>query len=240
MIDQCRPSSPCRRNSTQNESGFTHYDVAVSDVAGTPAFDSLVLQVDAVLLTRGLAIQEVAVRGVVAHMLEAAALRTGKDLAEALKLLSPEAVADQIAAAADPAVEGAQSVHSVRPVRIDLRTVQVSLSDLGHVLMALSQAAKYAIANGDTRTADHAVDLSTEVGMPMTAMSKSDFEVALPVGVLDETQTLLNKVAQHLEDEEWSSCPCGQVHGQRDLDAKVAPALRADSRRADRLRGRAG
>lgn len=77
--------------------------------------------------------------------------------------------------------------------------------------MALAQAAKYATTNGDSRTAQHAIDLICEIG---SAIADLDNEFApIPAAVLDETAQILDRVADKIEKDGWSVCPCGQPVG---------------------------
>jgi hypothetical protein len=85
----------------------------------------------------------VAVRNVIAaHMVDTVAERVGMDPEEAIHLVTSEAVADAIVAAADQSVEGSASVHSVRPVRVDARKIHAPTRFLGRLVMAASQAGK--------------------------------------------------------------------------------------------------
>jgi hypothetical protein len=53
--------------------------------------------------------------------------------------------------------------------------------------------------------------------------------ITLEHGCLIEAGDLLEQVASQITAGGWSSCPCGTVHGQATLDAKVAPAMRDDA-----------
>jgi hypothetical protein len=136
----------------------------VSDIQQSVDFKAVVAQTSAVLLTRGVEVEPVAVRDVVALMVRSVAERMNLDPEEAVHMVVPETLADAIVAAADPEAEGAEGVHSVRPVRIDARTIRLPVRVAGRLVMAASQAAKYARLNGDGRIADQALDLATETG----------------------------------------------------------------------------
>lgn len=60
---------------------------------------------------------------VLAHNVEMVADRLGIQPRFALRYIEPSAVADQIAKASAVDTDGAHTVHGVRPVRVDDRTV---------------------------------------------------------------------------------------------------------------------
>ncbi|MEZ0092517.1 hypothetical protein [Streptacidiphilus sp. EB129] len=206
-----------------------------ADVRNTAGFKALATQVSAELLLRGLDVQQVAVVNVLAHMVGLVAQQLGIQPRAALRYIEPGVVADQIAAAGDPDTDGAKDVHAVRPVRVDERRLTMDRWVPGRPLMALAQAAKYASSNGDTRSVQHALDLISELGMAVNADRDSDC-MQVPVGLLDEAAEITDRAAQRIEADGWSSCPCGEDHGQRDLDAKVAAAFREDALRMRHLR----
>jgi hypothetical protein len=126
--------------------------------------------------------------------------------------------------------------HAVRPVRIDDRTVSASVESLGHLVMAASQAGKYAGVNDDGAAAAHLLDLATEIGAALVK-SHTGGSVEIPVGVLDELAGLVNAVADHVEADGWSVCPCGDDHGQHEVDAGTVPVMRKHAALARGLRG---
>jgi hypothetical protein len=210
----------------------------VSDVKSTVKFKALVTETTAVLLTRGLEVEPVAVRDVVAHMVELLAQQTGMDAEEAVHLVMSETVADAIVRGSDQTREGAEAVHAVSPVRVDTRTVPAAVRVLGRLVMAAAQAGKYASLNGDGRTAAQSMDLATELGAAL-AEEQPGAETVVPVGLLDELAQVVESVAGKVESEGWSICPCGEVHEQDEVDVKVVPVMRGDAALARRLRSRA-
>jgi hypothetical protein len=94
----------------------------VPDIQQSVDFKAVVAQTSAVPLTRGVEVEPVAVRDVVAPMVRSLAERMNMDPEEALRLVRPESVAEAITAAADPGREGAEHVYAVRPVRVDTST----------------------------------------------------------------------------------------------------------------------
>jgi hypothetical protein len=204
----------------------------VADIEQSVDFKAVVAQTSAVLLTHGVEVEPVAVRDVVALMVRSVAERMNMDSEEALHLVLPESVAEAITAAADPGREGAGQVHAVRPVRVDARTVAVPVRVAGRLVMAAAQAGKYATLNGDGRTASHALDLATEIGAALTAADAG--EADLPVHLLAELANIAETVAQRVEGEGWSICPCGEQHDQHDVDAGMPTTLRADAALARR------
>ncbi|MFC7308372.1 hypothetical protein ACFQVC_29640 [Streptomyces monticola] len=176
---------------------------------------ALVAQTSAVLLTHGVEVEPTSVHGVATHCVEVMAGQVGVDLEEAVHLVTPEAVAEIIMAAAEEE-HGVSGPHAMRPVRVDDRTVGVPVEAVGHLVMAASQAGKYAGVNGDGAASAHLLDLATELG---AALVKRYAEGAaeIPVGVLDEVAALVDTTADRIESEEWSLCPCGEEHGQREM-----------------------
>ncbi|MFI6112739.1 hypothetical protein [Kitasatospora sp. NPDC051164] len=211
----------------------------MADIRNTQGFKALAAQTEAELLTRGLDVVSVAVHNVLAHNVAMVAERLGIQPRSALRYVEPAAVADQIAKASAQDTEGAHTVHGVRPVRIDDRSVPVPRWVCSRPLMALSQAIKYASNNDDSRTVQHAGDLLFEIALAIGADPDSE-SADLPVGVLDETASILEHVAQHIEASGWSVCPCSEDHGQRGLDAKIPATLRGDADLVRRIRAKIG
>lgn len=139
-----------------------------------------------------------------------------------MHLVTPEVVADLVVEAAGP---DAASAHSVRPVRVDDRMISVSVEHLGHLVTAAAQAGKYVGTNGGGPAAAHLLDLATEIGAALVHRH-SDDAADLPVGVLDELAHLVDAVAACVESGDWSICPCGRDHGQRDTDTGTTSILR--------------
>lgn len=199
----------------------------MADIKNTQGFNALLAQTEAELLTRGLDVVPVAVRGVLAHAVNTVADRMGIQPRSALRYIEPSVIADQIARAGAQSTDGAEGAHGVRPFRLDNRTVPTDRCVTGRPLMALAQAAKYATTNGDSRTAQHAIDLICEIG---SAIAELDQALApIPAGVLDETAQILEHVAQKIEKDGWSVCPCGEEHGQGRADAAVPAVMRDDA-----------
>ncbi|MFE7312808.1 hypothetical protein ACFU7T_06830 [Streptomyces sp. NPDC057555] len=186
-------------------------------------FKALVAQASAVLLTHGVEVEPTAVQGVATHLVETAAKQAGMDREEAVHLITPEAVAEVIMRATSE--DDQRGAHAVRPVRIDDRTVSAPVEALGHLVMAASQAGKYASLNDDGPVAAHLLDLATEIGAALVK-HHADGAAKIPVGVLDELAELVDTVADRIEEEGWSICPCGEDHGQNEVDAGTVPVMR--------------
>ena len=211
--------------------------VTVADIRNTQAFKALATQTEAELLTRGRNVVSVAVTNVLAHNVAMVADRLGIQPRSALRYIEPSAVADQIAKATDVDTEGAHTVHGVRPVRLDDRTVHMPRWVCSRPLMALAQAVKYASNNDDSRTVQHATDLIFEIGLALGADSKSD-DAGLPLGLLDEAAGIIERVADRI-DNGWSICPCGEEHGQSEADQRVPDVLRGDADLVRKIRAKA-
>lgn len=202
----------------------------MSDIQQSVDFKAVVAQTSAVLLTRGVEVEPVAVRDVVALMVRSVAERMNLDPEEAVHMVVPETLADAIVAAADPEAEGAEDVHSVRPVRIDARTIRLPLRVAGRLVMTAAQAAKYARLNGHGRITDQALDLATEIGAGLCSTAAEEHP-EVPVGVLTELAAIAETVARRVESDGWSICPCGE---ENEVDAGMPTVLRADGALARR------
>lgn len=209
----------------------------MADTRNTKAFKALATQTEAELLTRGLDVVSVAVTNVLAHNVEMVADRLGIQPRSALRYIEPSAVANQIAKASAVDTDAAHTVHSVRPVRVDDRTVFMSRWVCSRPLMALAQVVKYASSNGDSRTVHHATDLIFEIGLAIGADSASD-SAGLPIGLLDEAADIIEQVAGHIETDGWSVCPCGEDHGQAEADARVPEVMRGDAELIRKIRSK--
>lgn len=192
-------------------------------------FQDLVARTTGVLEDRGLSVLPTAVAGVIDGLVESAVRRAGVSRAEALKLVVPEQVADLIVRA-----EREESYASIRPFREDEGHARVPLTAAGQLIMALGQAAKMAVANGDRETSVHAADLLSEFGAGMTDAAKAAV-VSVQRGVLSETAQILDRVAEQFQDRRWSVCSCGEDHGQNSLDQGLPRVFRADAEMARQL-----
>jgi hypothetical protein len=210
--------------------GWSAYGGGVADVSGTFDLKTLVAQAEAVLLTRGVQVEPVSVRNVVVHLVRVIAAEVGMDEGEAVRLVTAEAVADAIVRAIE-APGGGKAFHAVRPVRLEMRAVTVSLPRAGRLVMAASQAAKYAVVNGDGASAEHLLDLATEIGVALSGVGSAG-AAALEVGLLDELAQLLKGISGRIEGAGWSICPCGEDHGQREVDREVVAVMRSDAESA--------
>lgn len=133
---------------------------------------------------------------------------------------------------------GAAAPHAVRPVRIDDRMVRAPVESLGHLVMAASQAGKYASLNDDGAAAAHLLDLATEIGAALVKRH-ADGAAEIQVGVLDELAELVDTVADRVEADGWSICPCDEDHGQDEVDAGTIRVMRHHSALARGLREQA-
>lgn len=201
-------------------------------------FKTLVTQTSAVLLTRGVEVEPTSVQGVAAYLVEAVARQTRMDLEEAVHLVTPEAAAEIIMKAAAEDDQGAAGPHAVRPVRIDDRTVSAPVESLGHLVTAAAQAGKCASLNDDGAAAAHLLDLATEIGAALVKRH-ADGAAEIPVGVLDELAGLVDTVADRIETDGWSICPCGDDHDQSEVDAGSVPVMRHHAALARGLREQA-
>ncbi|WP_331765368.1 hypothetical protein OG747_52940 (plasmid) [Streptomyces sp. NBC_01384] len=212
--------------------------VSVADIRNTQAFKALAAQTEAELLTRGLDVVSVAVANALAHNVTMVADQLGIQPRSALRYIEPSAVADQIAETSTVDTDGAHTIHGVRPVRVDDRTAYMPGWVCSRPLMALAQAVKYPSNNGDCRTVQHAVDLIFEIGLAIGVESESD-AAGLPLGLLDEAAEIIERVADRIESNGWSVCPCGEEYGQGEADTKVPDVLRSDADLVRKIRAKA-
>jgi hypothetical protein len=193
----------------------------VSGLRGTAKFRALAAETTKALTDRRLDVMP----EVVNDLLELGARRLAEQLGvtplTALKYADPEKLAAEIADAAEHGMRG------VRPLR-DGRTAALPAWTAGRVIAGLSQAVKYAAANGDTEVPGRAADLLTEFGAALLT-SRGAETMAVDYGCLIEAADLLEQAGGQIAGGEWSSCPCGTDHGQATLDAKVAPLMRKDA-----------
>jgi len=91
-----------------------------------------------------------------------------------------------------------------------------------------------AVTNGDTETAVHAADLHSEFGAGITTTATTA-RVNVERGVPSETAQILDRAAEAFETSGWSTCPCGEDHGQKDLDRGLPKVFRADAEMARQM-----
>ncbi|AXG79371.1 hypothetical protein [Streptomyces paludis] len=201
----------------------------------TVPFKTLVTQAGAVLLTHGKEVAPTAVRGVAAHLVEGVARRVNMDEEEAVHLVTPEAVAEIIMRAATDDDQGAAGPHAVRPVRVDDRVIAAPVESLGHLVTAAAQAGKYACVNNDGAATAHLLDLATEIGAALVKRYAHG-AAEIPVGVLDELAGVVDAVADRVDSDGWSICPCGEDHGQAEVDVGIVRVMRYHAALARGLR----
>ncbi|UYB40962.1 hypothetical protein SLV14_003642 [Streptomyces sp. Je 1-4] len=210
----------------------------MADPMDTLPFKTLVAQASAVLLTHGVEVEPTAVQGVATHLVETMAKQSGMDYEEVVHLVTAEAVAEVIMQAAAADDQRAAPPHAIRPVRIEDSAVSVPVEVLGHLVMAASQAGKYASVNDDGPAAAHLLDLATEIGAALVKRH-ADGSADIPVGILDELAELVDTVAERIEEDGWSICPCGEDHDQNEVDAGTVPVMRHHAALARGLREQA-
>jgi hypothetical protein len=201
----------------------------MADIRNTSAFKAVAAQVTADLLTRGLDVEDVTVVNILAAKVEGVAAHAGMTPRTALTYCDPAVIAGHIA---DFAAGSHDGNSAIRPVRTDNRSVQVRRRLIGRPMMALAQTVKYASSNGSEPVVAHAADLLTELGGSVGGKHDGrdgGDRIEIPVGVLTEAADLIRLAADRIKAGDWSSCPCGDEHGQRELDVRVAPALVADA-----------
>jgi len=129
--------------------------------------------------------------------------------------------------------------HEARPVgTVDDHTVSVPVEALGHLVMAASQAGKYASLDDDGPAVAHLLDLATEIGAALVR-HRADGVARILVGALDELAELVDTVADRIEENGWNIWPCGEGHDQDEVDAGTTPVMRNHAALARGLREQA-
>jgi hypothetical protein len=207
-------------------------DVARELLLKRPRFRHVRDQALALLETDGLSVVPVAVESLLAVRVMFVAAQMGIEPAAALAYLKPQGVVEAIRLES-----GASHAHAVRPARVPgQRAVPVAVA--GQLVAALGQVAKFAAANDEARIADHAADLVSELGFALREVPDyAVSEIRAAAGMFAEAGVLLEDAAGRVEAKVWSSCTCGQVHGQDKADRAIVPAFRADARLAKAIAG---
>jgi hypothetical protein len=221
------PRHPPCQSSLRPRSRETRILPRVSDIADGVEFHVLITHASAVLLTRGLEVLDITLRSMALEMITQVSNSTGVSTEEAIHLVSPEVLADLVVRSVDESAEGVDGFGAVRKVRMDVRPISVPAGALGRMIMAAAQAGKFAATNGDSNTAGAAMDLVTEIGPAIWALD-ADGTARLPGHLLDEVADLVDRAAARIEQGAWSICPCGEQHGQANVDRKAAETMRHD------------
>jgi hypothetical protein len=111
---------------------------------------------------------------------------------------------------------------------------QLPLKSVGRLIAALSQALLFHTVNNVATdltcrfNPKEAAEALTGLGMALSAHPGDDCPITVPGNVLAWTKDALIAFADNLDQQRWSSCPCGQDCGQRVTDASVLRAVRDD------------
>jgi hypothetical protein len=199
-------------------------DAARAKLTGRASFRTVVDEVLRESAAAGMAVERVSVENLLAVQMMGVATQMGIRPSSALRYAKAEPLVRTLAELA-----AAAGATAVRPARIPGQRSITPIIVCGRMIEALGQVAKFATANQDKRIADHAADLVTELGAALREMPEGDDAVTAATGVFAEAGTLLDDVAARMDSRFWSTCPCGQQHGQSEQDAAVVPHLRADA-----------
>ncbi|MGW2539709.1 hypothetical protein ACWC5I_02240 [Kitasatospora sp. NPDC001574] len=192
--------------------------------------ETLVAQSVGILLTRGLSVEPAAVRRVAEHFAGLVAEGLDFDCDDAVRTVTPEAVADAIVRAA----EDNDTAVALRPVRVREGAIIAPPWVSGRLVMALAKIAQWAGANDATRSQHHAVDLSVELGDALL-QSRASGHMEIHLDLLAEIGELGDHAAERIETGDWSPCPCGQRHEGEEVPQALVVALRSDAALARRL-----
>jgi hypothetical protein len=109
-----------------------------------------------------------------------------------------------------------------------------SVRVVGRLLAALGQAMLFAYVNEDQSQvapqldARQAAEAISGLGLAIHEMLPGDDLVAVSTQVVGWTRATLELFRDQLRAGQWSSCPCGELHGQPDTDVAVLRAVSND------------
>ncbi|MEH1129904.1 hypothetical protein [Micromonospora sp. CPCC 206061] len=92
----------------------------------------------------------------------------------------------------------------------------------------------YASVNGDGAAevpqldGRHAAEAISGLGLALHARPPGDDLVVVDAKVVAWTRATLEAFCEQLRAGVWSSCPCGELHGQVETDLAVLRAVRSD------------
>ncbi len=104
----------------------------------------------------------------------------------------------------------------------------------GRLLAALGQAMLYATTNADPRQLLPAMDLRqaaeavTGLGLAVHECPPGDQLVTVSADIVAWTRATLEVFRDQLRAGTWTSCPCGEQHGQDTIDAGVLDGVSKD------------
>lgn len=105
---------------------------------------------------------------------------------------------------------------------------------VGRLVAALGQAMLYAAVNGDQGQpeprldAQQAAEAISGLGLALHERPPGEDLVAVSAQVVGWARTTLEVLREQLRAGAWSSCPCGELHGQVDTDVAVLRAINND------------
>lgn len=111
---------------------------------------------------------------------------------------------------------------------------QLPLRAVGRLVAALGQAMLFSTVNNgadDPTSAFNPKEASeaiTGLGMALTSPPDNDSVVTVGGNTLIWSRDALIAFRDNLQHHRWSSCPCGERHGQDDTDAAVLDVVRGD------------
>ncbi len=104
----------------------------------------------------------------------------------------------------------------------------------GRLLAALGQAMLYATTNNDPQQPLPAMDLRqaaeavTGLGLAVHECAPGDQLVTVSADIVAWTRATLEVFRDQLRAGKWTSCPCGEQHGQDAIDTRVLDAVSKD------------
>ncbi|WP_158889067.1 hypothetical protein [Amycolatopsis anabasis] len=122
-----------------------------------------------------------------------------------------------------------------RDAHIDAEPDQeLPLHAVGRLIAALGQAQLYYTVNDGANdptcrfNAKEASEAVTGLGLALTSPPADSLMVTVGGNILAWTQSALSVFRDNLQQQHWTSCPCGEDCGQQQRDAAVLRAVRDD------------
>lgn len=104
----------------------------------------------------------------------------------------------------------------------------------GRLVAALGQAILYAAVNDNHRQdfpaldAKQAAEAVSGLGLAINQCRASEQVITVDAEIVEHTRATLETFRDLLRSRAWSSCPCGERHGQAKTDAQVLKAVQRD------------
>ena len=199
-----------------------------ASVTGSRKFKTLVADFVSTTAELGGSIAPDVVATELKHRIRAIATQIGVTEATALRTYFPDAWGRDMARAAYRQIQERDAHIDAAPDQ------QLPLRVVGRLVAALGQAMLFFTVNNGA--ADPACGFNpketseaiTGLGMALTSPPDRDSLVTVSGNTLAWARDALIAFRDNLQHRRWSSCPCGEQHGQNHTDSAVLDAVRED------------